>query len=165
MRKAFAVISLILILCAASASQASSAETADYTGEWICVYIDTGDGVKKTEYEGVSIADLMKIQLNQDNTLLVTSFGETIPGTWKISTGGITANIDGQEVVFEHEDQQLVNESDGEFLYLEKIKAKSGGLMSLVKSNKYAGTWVAAAVDEGSGILKEEMDGVKVADL
>jgi hypothetical protein len=165
MRKAFAAICLLLLLCTASGLQASKAETADYAGEWTCVFIDTGDGVKKTEYEGISVADLMKIQLNQDGTLQVIFSGETIHGSWKKSTGGIVTNIDGQEITFEYKEQQLVNDSDGMLMYLEKTKAKPGGLLSLVKGNKYAGTWAAAAVDEGDGILKEEMDGVKVADL
>jgi hypothetical protein len=113
----------------------------------------------------MGVADLMKMQLNKDGTLQVTAFGETISGTWKENAGGIAANIDGQEVAFEYKDQQLVNNSEGVTMYLEKAKAKAGGLLSLIKGNKYIGTWVAAAVDEGDGILKDEMDGIKVADL
>ena len=88
MTKAIAALCLLLLLCTACKVQAALAGPADYAGEWACVFIDMGDGIKKTEYEGVSVSDLMKIQINQDGTLLLTSAGEAIPGTWTENAGG-----------------------------------------------------------------------------
>ena len=109
----------------------------------------------------------MKLQVNQDGTLLATSYGVPIPGTWKEDVNGISAVIDGEPVAFEFKEGQLVNDSNGTLLYLEKVetKPKSGGLLSLVKGNKYAGEWIASAVDEGDGVLKTELDGIKVSEL
>ncbi len=167
MRKAIAAVILFLIIFTLAGFGAVLAEKTDYSGEWVCVSIDMGDGVKMTEYEGSSVADLMKIQLNQDGSLLVTSFGDAIPGTWQAGEQGITANIDGQVVEFEFRDGQLVNDSNGVISYLEKsvVKSKSGGLLSLIKGSKYVGNWVASAMDEGDGVLKYEIDGFKISDL
>ena len=97
----------------------------------------------------------------------MTTLGESIPGTWKADGKGVSAVIDGQAVAFAYTDGQLVNNSNGVTVYLEKAapQQKAGGLLSLLKGSKYTGKWVAAAVDEGDGILKEEFEGVKVAEL
>ena len=167
MRKQLKVTYLLLLILALTGSQIALAQTADFAGEWVCVAVDLGDGVKLTEYEGSSVGELMKIKLDQDGSLLVTTLGASIPGTWKEDAQGVSANIEGEELAFELIDGQLVNTSNGVTAYLEKAAAqpKSGGLLSLVKSSRYVGTWVPTAVDEGDGVLKEEFQGVKVADL
>jgi hypothetical protein len=161
MRKAFRVICLMLMVIVFVGFQAVLAQTTDFTGEWVCVAVDLGDGVKLTEYEGSSVGELMKIKLEQDGTLMVTTLGASIPGTWKTDAKGITATIDNQAVAFEFIDNQLVNNSNGVTAYLEKAAAqpKPGGLLSLLKGGKYTGKWVTAAVDEGDGILKDEIGG------
>jgi len=168
MRKMIALtVCLFVIALAVPCFQTALAETSSFAGEWVCVALDDGDGVKKTEYEGINVSDLMKLQFNQDGTLQVSSLGESMPGTWKEDKNGISAVIDSEPVEFEFIEGQLVSNSNGTIIYLEKVetKPKSGGLLSLVKGNKYAGTWIASAVDEGDGVLKAEFDGVKVSEL
>lgn len=144
-----------------------SAQSFDYEGEWVCVSVDMGDGILLTEYESSGVGDIMRIQLNGDATLMVTSLGENIPGTWEGDAQGVSAVIDGQAVRFDLKEDQLVNSEDGITAYLEKVKAepKPGGLLSLVKGNKYLGKWVSKSIDEGDGILKGEYEGMQVADL
>ncbi len=167
MRKAMKVTSLLMLILVLAVSPAALAQTADYAGDWVCVAVDMGDGVKLTQYEGSDVGELMKIKLNQDGSLMVTTLGMSIPGTWKGDAKGVSANIEGEELAFELIGGQLVNTSNGVTAYMEKAAAqpKTGGLLSLVKGSKYLGKWVPTAVDEGDGILKDSLEGVKVADL
>ena len=167
MKKAFRVICLLMMVIALAVSHLALAQTADYAGEWVCVAVDLGDGVKVTQYEGTNVGDLMKARFDPDGTLMVTTLGASIPGTWKADEQGVSAVIDGQAVAFVFTDGQLVNNANGVTVYLEKAapQQKAGGLLSLLKGSKYTGKWVAAAVDEGDGILKEEFEGIKVAEL
>lgn len=167
MRKAFRVICLLVTVTALAVSYPALALDMDYAGEWVCVAVDLGDGVKVTQYEGTNVGDLMKARFDADGTLLVTTLGESIPGTWQADGKGVSAVIDGQALAFAYTDGQLVNNANGVTVYLEKAapQQKAGGLLSLLRGSKYAGKWVAASVDEGDGTLKEEFEGVKVAEL
>ena len=165
MRKAF-VIAVVLVYALTMPGLRLAAETSAYEGKWACAFIDEGDGVKKSEYEGMKVSDLFTIEFNGDGSMSVYSFGQEIPGTWQESPGGITAGIDGEAVSFMYQDGQLVNDSNGVTMYLEKEKAaQSGGLLSLLKGGKYTGTWVASGVDEGDGVIKTQIDGMNVSDL
>ena len=50
---------------------------------------------------------------------------------------------------------------------MEKAGAKplTGGLLSLIKGSKYTGHWLAAIVDEGDGVQKQEIASIKVRKL
>jgi hypothetical protein len=167
MRNLLRATCLLLVVMLVAESSLAAAQSTDYAGEWVCVALVMGDGVKQSEYEGSSVADLMKLRLNEDGTLVLVSMGESIPGTWEGNAQGVTATIEGQAVSFEFNDSRLVNNENGVTLYLEKtvVQPKAGGLLSLLKGSKYIGTWVPEAVDVGDGILKDEMDGIKVAEL
>lgn len=167
MRNAINASCAILIAIVLLGFGAASAQTMDYQGEWVCVAVDLGDGVKVTQYEGASVRDLANLRLNADGTMSVTTPGGAISGTWKEENGGISAQIEGEVVPFELKDGQLVNASNGVTMYLEKAGAKpmTGGLLSLIKGSKYTGHWIAAIVDEGDGVQKQEIDGIKVRDL
>ncbi len=168
MKRTFAFfVSLLFLLLAFSAAPASAAEASGYAGEWVCVAIDMGDGVRLTQYEGSAVADLMKIRFDPDGSLQVTSFGQPVPGIWEPGLEGVSAVIDGSAVIFRSVDGELVNASDGVTFYLEKAATapKAGGLLSLVKASRYAGEWVASGIDEGDGVIRSELNGVKAADL
>ena len=167
MKRASRGIGILMTIAVLLGTQAAWAQAADYAGEWVCVAVDPGDGVKVTRYEGIDVKDLVDLKLQEDGTLILTSMGAAMPGTWKEENGGISVSIEGEAVPFELKDGQLVNTSDGVTMYLEKTSAKpvSGGLLSLIKGSKYTGQWVAATVDEGDGIQKKEIDGVNVRDL
>ncbi len=154
-----AVLLVVLFLGAALADTA-------YPGEWVCVAVDPGTGVKQTDFEGMNVSELVKLVISEDGTLTVLSFGETIKGTWAQASGGITAEIDGEQVSFALEGSQLVNNTDGVLMYLEKESKKpaAGGLLSLVKGSKYAGHWVAEAV-VSQGVRMTEMEGIPVSQL
>ena len=102
----------------------SFAQPADYTGEWVCTAVDMGDGVLLKEYEGIAVSELMRLTLDQSGGLTVNSLGQTIPGTWSAQDQGITALIEGQQVVFELKDGKLVNTDNGVTSYLERQPAK-----------------------------------------
>ncbi len=165
MKKAMIILSLLLLAAVFTCPGQAMAETSDVTGEWVCVAVDLGDGVKSTQFQGAPVSDLMKLKLGEDGTLVLTSQGGEISGSWSQSEGGISLNIEGQTVVFSLNDGQLVNTDNGVTMYLEKAAApvSTGGLFSLIKGSKYTGKWAASAVDEGDGILKEQIDGVSVA--
>lgn len=146
---------------------ASYAQPAEYAGEWVCVSVDMGDGVLLKEYEGVAVRELMRLTLDQNGGMMVNSMGQVIPATWTVQDQGITALIEGQQVVFVLEDGKLVNKDNGVTIYLEKQSAapKTGGLLSLLAGRKYEGRWISTAVDEGDGVLSTEMDGMLVDGL
>ena len=145
----------------------SFAQPADYTGEWVCTAVDMGDGVLLKEYEGIAVSELMRLTLDQSGGLTVNSLGQTIPGTWAAQSGGITALIEGQQVVFELKDGKLVNTDNGVTSYLERqpAKPKPGGLLSLLAGRKYEGKWISTAVDEGDGVLSPALDGMLIDGL
>lgn len=145
----------------------SFAQPADYTGEWVCTAVDMGDGVLLKEYEGIAVSELMRLSLDQSGGLTVNSLGQTIPGTWTARDQGITALIDGQQVVFSLKDGKLVNTDNGVTSYLERqpAKPKTGGLLSLLAGRKYEGKWISTAVDEGDGVLSTEIDGMLIDGL
>lgn len=158
----FLILCLIVLMPVVSAA----ALDAEYTGEWVGSAIDVGDGVKLTEYEGVNVSDLMKIEFKEDGTLTVTSFGQLISGTWEADAEGVSAVIDSQQTAFRMENGQLVNNSDGVRIYLERTPAKprTGGFLGSMLANKYVGDWACAAVDEGDGILQTQYQGVDAAE-
>lgn len=145
----------------------SFAQPADYTGEWVCTAVDMGDGVLLKEYEGIAVSELMRLTLDQSGGLTVNSLGQTIPGTWSAQDQGITALIEGQQVVFLLKDGKLVNTESGVTSYLERQPAapKPGGLLSLLAGRKYEGRWISTAVDEGDGVLSPEIDGMLIDGL
>ena len=146
---------------------ASLAQPADYTGEWVCTAVDMGDGVLLKEYEGIAVSELMRLKLDQSGGLTVTSLGQAIPGTWSAQSDGITALIEGQQVVFHLKDGKLVNTDNGVTSYLERQPAasKPGGLLSLLAGRKYEGKWISIAVDEGDGVLSTDIDGMLIDGL
>jgi len=166
MRKALIGLCLLLLAAFCFGPGIAAAEKAAFTGEWVCVAIDLGDGVKTAEYQGAPVGELMKLKLDEGGSLVLTSQGGEIPGSWTESDGGITLDIEGQKVVFRFTEGQLVNTDNGVTMYLEKTASQSaGGLFSLIKGNRYTGKWVASAVDEGDGVLKEQVNGVSVSSL
>lgn len=50
MKRIGLAVFLALIILGTALPQAVSAQTADYTGNWVCVGIDAGDGVLAKEY-------------------------------------------------------------------------------------------------------------------
>lgn len=87
MRNAINASCAILIAIVLLGFGAASAQTMDYQGEWVCVAVDLGDGVKVTQYEGASVRDLANLKLNADGTMSVTTPGGAISGTWKEESG------------------------------------------------------------------------------
>lgn len=161
-----ATLAILAALCLMLPA-ASFAQPAEYAGEWVCTAVDMGDGVLLKEYEGIAVSELMRLTLDQSGGLTVNSLGQTIPGTWTAQDQGITALIDGQQVVFGLKDGKLVNTESGVTSYLERQPAapKPGGLLSLLAGRKYEGRWISTAVDEGDGVLSPEIDGMLIDGL
>src|SRR5690606_9202427 len=86
---------------------------------------------------------------------------------WTAQDQGITALIEGQQVVFLLKDGKLVNTDNGVTSYLERqpAKPKPGGLLSLLAGRKYEGRWISTAVDEGDGVLSPALDGMLIDGL
>ena len=163
MKAALAILAALCLMLPVT----SFAQPADYTGEWVCTAVDMGDGVLLKEYEGIAVSELMRLSLDQSGGLTVNSLGQTIPGTWTAQDQGITALIDGQQVVFSLNDGKLVNTDNGVTSYLERqpAKPKPGGLLSLLAGRKYEGKWISTAVDEGDGVLSPALDGMLIDGL
>ena len=166
MRKSQAVLIILCLIASMFAGSPALAAPSDYLGQWVCVAIDNGDGVKQTEYEGSAVADMLKITFREDGTMTVDLPDGPIEGSWKETEDGLTAEVNGEEEAFELKDGQLVNESDGTLVYLEKAaQKKKGGLLGALKAAKYAGQWVATGIDQGDGKIITQMDGMDIADL
>jgi hypothetical protein len=167
MKRIAVFLAFLLLLQASFAGVLIARADSGYAGEWACVAIDMGDGIKLTEYQGADVNSLLKVVFRQDGTLTVTSMGELIPGTWQETSVGVSAVVDGEAVEFTREGSQLVNDTNGVLMYLEKAagKPKTGGLLSLVKVSKFTGRWDAVSIDKGDGVLLTEMEGVSVSAL
>ncbi len=159
---------LLLVLCLVlSLMVPAGATEPDCTGGWVGCAIDVGDGVKLTDYEGMRVSDLMWLDLKADGTLVVTSFGQQIPGTWTQDESGVNAVVEGETALFKLVEGQLVNDSDGNLIYLERVTqpVKAGkGLLGALKLNKYTGKWVATGIDQGDGNIVTQLDGLDVSD-
>lgn len=155
---------LALLIAALAMPSVAFAAASDIAGEWACVAVDSGDGVKQVEYEGIDVAELVKIAFREDGTLTMTSQGEDTEGTWAEADSGVNALIDGQDVAFKLVDGQLVNDTDGVLIYLEKAVKKKGGLLGALGIGKYTGKWVATGFDKGDGLIVDEMDGYPVSE-
>ncbi len=167
MRKMLAVFMVLCMMVLVSLAPAALADAQDYVGGWTCVAVDTGDGEKQTEYEGMAVGDLMRIEIRDDGTLTVDSMGAQLDGSWSEEADGLSAEIDGQAVFFELVAGQLVNDSDGVLIYLAKADTpkKSGGLLGALKAGKYTGEWVATGVDLGDGTVQSQLDGLELSEL
>lgn len=150
--------SLFLLVVLFSLPSALAGSAADYAGEWLCTYVDMGDGALQTEYEGQSLPEAIYFELADDGTASLTSFGTTQTGTWTVTGVGISLIVDSAAIPFTYQDNQLVNNDGGIIMYFEKA-VKSSGLSSLVgigrsdatDSFSFAGTWQAVTY-EASGV-------------
>lgn len=154
------VCTLFLLLTLISVPSALAMEM-DYAGDWVCMYVDMGDGVLQTEYQGVTLKDSISFQLQSDGTVLLTSFGMQEQGTWQPTGSGISMFADNTLVPFSYTDEQLVNTDEGITMYFVRAESgpQQGGFSTLVNLGKddsqpdveYAGTWKALSY-EASGI-------------
>ena len=165
MKRRYVALILSLLLLVAALTQPLPARAEDYTGHWVCVGVDLGDGVPVDVYMGTAVADLMQLRLEAGGELTVISMGQEMPGTWAETAEGISALIEGQQVLFSFRNGQLVNNEQGVISYLEKQNAapKAGGLLSLMIGKSYVGKWVSTAVDQGDGQLVTDIGGMSIA--
>lgn len=167
MKRIGLAVFLALIILGTAFPQAASAQTADYTGNWVCVGIDAGDGVLAKEYFGYAAEELMQLRLEAGGTLTLTSAGEAIPGTWSATDEGISVLVEGQHVLFRLENGQLINTEQGVTSYLEKVPdaPKTGGFLSLIIGKAYIGTWISTSADQGDGVLITDIGGMPIKGL
>ncbi len=164
MKRKHLALFLSLMILAAALPPAAQAQSNDYTGHWVCVGVDLGDGVPTDVYMGTAVADLMQLRLEAGGEMTVISMGQEMPGTWAETAEGISALIEGQQVLFSFQNGQLVNNEQGVTIYLEKQAAapKAGGLLSLMIGKSYVGKWVSTAVDQGDGQLVTDIGGMSI---
>jgi|GEM_PF-6877155 len=56
-----------------------TAAACDFSGDWVCQFVDLGDGVKQSEYEGTSLPEAIHCTLSADETAKLSSFGTHTP--------------------------------------------------------------------------------------
>ena len=160
MKKTLCLVCILLILLTVVTVPSALAMGVDYTGEWVCLYVDMGDGVMQTEYNGQVLQDVMTVQLNEDGSFMLDSFGQQQTGTWQPTGAGIAVIADGIVVPFSYEDDMLVNTEDGVTMYFGRAAdAVQGGFNTLLNIGKqdetpafdFTGNWKCIAY-EASGV-------------
>lgn len=155
MKKITSLVCMLFVLLTSVAVPSALAMDTDYSGDWVCVSVDLGDGVLQTEYEGQSLQEVITFTLRTDGTVLFNSFGTEVEGVWAPTGGGISVVADNMAVPFTYTDNQLVNTEDGVTMYFVRAEeaTKSGGLNTLLSLGiggedsafSFAGTWKAVS--------------------
>lgn len=114
-----------------------------FTGRWVVSAVDEGDGVLKDQYQGMKVSDVMAFQINRDGTLVMTSMGLDVPGTWAEITGGIRVTIDSEPVDLLLKDEQLVASEDGLTLYFTRGAQAAAPTQAPAQASGFAGAWEA----------------------
>ena len=161
MKKTLCLVCILLMLLTIVPISSALAMGVDYTGEWVCLYVDMGDGVKQTEYNGQVLKDVMKVQLNEDGTFQLDSFGTQQTGTWQPTGAGIAMIAEGIVVPFSYADDMLVNTEEGTITYFGRAETvpQQGGFNTLLSLGNqetapafdFSGNWKCIAY-EASGI-------------
>ena len=159
MKKTISLVCVLFLLLTAVALPSAFAMEMDYTGDWVCLSVDLGDGVLLSEYEGQVLKDAMKIQLNADGTFILDSFGTQQSGIWQVTGAGIAIIADGTVVPFSYEDERLVNTEDGTTMYFGRAEEtpQQGGFSTLLNIGKkdetvdFTGSWNCISY-EASGV-------------
>jgi len=155
MKKIACFVCIFFLTLTMAAITPALAMDTDYTGDWVWLYVDLGDGALLTEYGGQSLQDSVTFTLQADGTALLTSFGEQESGIWQPTGAGIAVIVDDTVVPFSYTDGQLVNTEDGITMYFARAEEvlKQGGFSTLInigKSNAepvfdYTGEWHAVS--------------------
>ncbi len=161
MKKITCLICTLFLLLAASAVPSALAMETDYAGNWVCMYVDMGDGKLQTEYQGMILQENISFDLRSDGTVLLNSFGMQQEGAWQPTGAGISIFADNTLVAFTYADEQLVNTDEGVTMYFIRSESgpKQGGFNTLVNLSgsgtkpdvEYAGVWKALSY-EASGV-------------
>ena len=155
MKKIACFVCMLFLMMTVVCLPSVLAAEVDYAGNWICMYVDFGDGALLSEYEGQTLKDTIYFDLQPDGTFLLTSFGMEQAGAWQPTSTGVSLTADGIEVPFSYTDGQLINSEDGVTMYFTKAgeNAKQGGFSTLVNLGKnnaapsfsFAGQWHAVS--------------------
>lgn len=156
----YLVCTLFLLVAMGSVPSALAMET-DYAGNWVCMYVDMGDGVLLTEYQGLSLQENISFELRSDGSVLLNSFGMQQEGVWQPTGAGISIFADDTLVAFTYADEQLVNTDEGVTMYFVRAESgpKQGGFNTLInlanngakQDVSFAGVWKALSY-EASGV-------------
>ena len=161
MRKQTCIVCVLVLLLTMISIPAALAAETDYTGDWVCKYVDFGDGELQTDYEGMSIQDNLYFNLQADGSALLTSFGEQQAGTWALSDTGLTVTVDDIPVAFVWQDGLLVNDEDGFIMYFgrpEPVPTVS------IDTAAFIGDWVCKYLDIGEMKQMTEYEGASLQD-
>lgn len=161
MRKTLCLVCILLMLLTIVAAPSALAMGMDYAGDWVCLYVDMGDGAMQTEFNGQALQEVLKIQLNEDGTFTLDSFGTQQTGTWQPTGSGIAVIADGIVVPFSYEDDLLVNTEEGTTMYFGRAAdaVQQGGFSTLFNIGNqaetpafdFSGNWKCIAY-EASGV-------------
>ncbi|MBN1776681.1 MAG: hypothetical protein JW811_01030 [Clostridiales bacterium] len=161
MKKIASLVCVLLLLLTVVSVPTALATGVDYSGAWNCMYVDFGDGVLLSEYQGMNLQEMMQLQLNSDGSFELNSFGEVITGVWQPTGAGIALIAEGEVVAFSYEDDMLVNTDEGITMYFARAEEtpQQGGLsalMNLGQTNEtpdveFAGNWNCISY-EASGV-------------
>ena len=114
-----------------------------YPGRWISVAVESGDGVPKTEMDGMSVTGLLVFTIDADGTLALTSMGMDEQGTWKAANGGIQADLGGETMDILLVDGRLSAEIDGVTVYFDRDTAAAASGTEQAQPAVLAGRWEA----------------------
>ncbi len=156
MKKIVCILCTLLMLLTVISVPSALAMEIDYSGDWVCLTVDLGDGVLLTEYEGQPLPETIFFTLQPDGVVVLTSMGEQQEGIWQKTGAGISIIADNTIIPFTNTDNQLVNTDQGVtmvFTRAENVK-KVGGFSTLVNLGKnaapafeYAGEWHAISYE------------------
>ena len=148
MKKAISILCAAALLFVSASARAFEAEPFDYTGEWVIVAVDEGDGILKEEYSGAIGEDLGVMQFKRDKTVSGISLGSSFTGNWAEIEGGIRVTAKGQPALdFLLKDGQLVVDNGaGDTFYLSRAEGEgASGTEEIAAEEAAAGAEEAAA--------------------
>ncbi|MDD4081535.1 MAG: hypothetical protein PHP02_09045 [Eubacteriales bacterium] len=114
-----------------------------YTGRWISVAVDSGDGERKAEMDGKSVRGMLALTIHTDGMVTLSSMGRDEQGTWEGISGGIRVDLSGEMMDLLLADGQLASENDGVTIYFDRDTAEPAVISEQTQPDAFIGQWEA----------------------
>lgn len=123
MKKILALHLSCMAMCFVFASCSGSEDKymKEVSGVWVCVKVDDGGQVFENDINGVPVTEFLRIELKSDGKGLGKySEGPPEEFNWTADKSTVSLNDGNETVKLKRDGNQLIMESNGLTLYLEK---------------------------------------------
>ena len=151
MKKAIYLLCSLLLMLSLIPISFSFAMETDFTGEWRCLYMDMGDGVLRTEDEGLVFQDVISMHLKDDSSFTITDIDAQGSGTWQPVNDGIAIFADGLTTHFTLENEILITTEGDITLYFSRATDILPQNEDNTTQFAFSGNWKCIAY-EASGV-------------